>query len=127
MSVQRGFPLVFLGVILYLTLPRPKHQQESGYQSHAVVSDNILCSNIASRLLERQGSAVDAAIAAGICVGVVNPYNSGIGGGGFMVRVKGTDHDMLDFREIAPMDSDKNMYNNRTGDSLNGALAVAIP
>ena len=47
-----------------------------------VATDVPKCSEMAKKVLESNGSAVDAAITAMLCVGVVNPQSSGIGGSG---------------------------------------------
>lgn len=46
----------------------------------AVVSDHELCSAFGHRVLRDGGSSVDAAITAALCLGVVHPHVSGIGG-----------------------------------------------
>lgn len=46
----------------------------------AVATDVPRCSEMAAGILERNGSAVDAAITALLCVGVVHAESSGIGG-----------------------------------------------
>ena len=56
------------------------------------------------------GGAVDAAVAATLCIGVVNSHSSGIGGGGFMVIYNGTQAETIDFREMAPADSEELMF-----------------
>ncbi|RXM92573.1 Gamma-glutamyltransferase 7 [Acipenser ruthenus] len=46
----------------------------------AVVTDVGRCSSLGVEVLKRQGSSVDAAIAAALCTGIINPHASGIGG-----------------------------------------------
>lgn len=79
------------------------------------------------------GNAVDAAIAAALTLGVVDPHNSGIGGGCFVV-IRRANGDVLaiDGRETAPALASPDMYNGPDGKldpslSKTGALAVGTP
>ncbi|KXN85661.1 Gamma-glutamyltranspeptidase 1 [Leucoagaricus sp. SymC.cos] len=85
-------------------------------------------------VLIRGGNAVDAAISAMLCTGVVNMFSSGIGGGGSMVvRIPPGDDSSssdvwsINFRETAPALSNQTMYKNNPMGSRIGGLAVGIP
>ncbi|XP_066347756.1 glutathione hydrolase 2-like [Miscanthus floridulus] len=51
----------------------------------AVAADDWRCSRIGRDALRDGGSAVDAAVASALCLGVVSPASSGVGGGAFML------------------------------------------
>jgi len=51
------------------------------YARAAVAVDNEECSRIGKSILLKGGKAVDAAIAASLCNGVLNSHSMGIGGG----------------------------------------------
>lgn len=85
-------------------------------------------------ILDKGGNAFDAAIAVSATLAVVEPYSSGIGGGGFWLlhdHKKNKDI-MVDGREIAPLKATRNMYLDKKGNvisglSVDGALAAGIP
>ncbi|MEE9167969.1 MAG: gamma-glutamyltransferase [Candidatus Neomarinimicrobiota bacterium] len=97
-----------------------------------VVSVHPIASQIGLEVLKEGGNAVDAAVATGLALGVVNQFSSGIGGGGFMVirTVDGTIY-AVDGREKAPAAATRDMYVEdgevNTALSRNGPLAVAVP
>lgn len=70
----------------------------------AVATDDGRCSLIGRNVLREGGHAVDATVAAALCLGVVSPASSGIGGGAFMVfRSANGKSQAFDMRESAPM------------------------
>jgi len=55
------------------------------YSRAAVAVDNEECSRIGKSILLKGGKAVDAAIAASLCNGILNSHSMGIGGGCVMI------------------------------------------
>ncbi|XP_003695812.2 glutathione hydrolase 7 [Apis florea] len=51
----------------------------------AVATDYTNCSQIGTKILRKNGNAIDAAIAATICMTVVAPHKTGLGGGGYIM------------------------------------------
>ena len=93
-----------------------------------VATEHPICSEVGVQVLKEGGSAVDAAVAAGLCIGVTNMYSSGIGGGGFMViRSKNGAAEYIDFREEAPARSSKDMFKSDPSKARTGGLAVGVP
>jgi gamma-glutamyltranspeptidase/glutathione hydrolase len=85
-------------------------------------------------VLASGGNAFDAAVAVSAALAVVEPYGSGIGGGGLWLLHRERDgfEVMVDGREKAPLAASRNMYLDEDGKvvpglSVNGALAAAIP
>ncbi|KAJ3529786.1 hypothetical protein NM688_g7806 [Phlebia brevispora] len=100
----------------------------------AVASENELCSMIGVRTLKKGGNAVDAAISTTLCIGVVNMFSSGLGGGGFMtVRLPPNSTNgssevyTIDFREIAPAAAHEEMYVDDPLLARWGGLSVGVP
>lgn len=94
-----------------------------------VAADDARCSEIGASTLRQGGHAVDAAVSTALCVGVVNPVGSGIGGGAFMiVRSSSTSKTQAyDMRETAPGAASQNMYANNLNNKYSGALSMGVP
>jgi gamma-glutamyltranspeptidase/glutathione hydrolase len=88
-------------------------------------------SRVGAELLRAGGNAVDAAVGAAFVLAVVEPWSSGIGGGGFALVRFDDGVAFLDFREVAPAAATETMF-LRDGRpdpllSRDGPLAVAVP
>lgn len=103
-------------------------------QNAAIATAHPLATQAAIQILKQGGNAFDAAITASAVLAVVEPYSSGLGGGGFWLlhRAKDNHTTMLDGREIAPLAASADMYLDKQGEvipaaSMNGAKAAGIP
>jgi len=100
------------------------------YRHAVVVSASVLASQVGSKILERGGSTIDAAIGVQFALAVVFPQAGNIGGGGLMVirtqnrNKKGVfnspQYYSLDYRETAPAMASRNMYLDTHGEVIKG-------
>jgi gamma-glutamyltranspeptidase/glutathione hydrolase len=78
-----------------------------GAQDYGVSSSNPIATKVGMNVLKNGGNAVDAAIAISYTLNVVEPYGSGIGGGGGMlISPPDKKATFLDYREEAPQKID---------------------
>ncbi|KAL9010282.1 MAG: hypothetical protein Q9173_004771, partial [Seirophora scorigena] len=139
--------LTALAYLVALDIPRlhPLAARTDHDRLGAVASENKLCTQIGIGLLKIGGNAADAVrlttcppltlladkqqvIGTTLCVGVMNMYHSGIGGGGLaLVRSPNGTYESIDFRETAPAAADVDMFKHDPDASLHGGLASGVP
>lgn len=119
---------LLLPLLFWLTLA-----QAAQPPAAAVASAHPLATAAGHEILAAGGNAFDAAVAIGAALAVVEPYSSGLGGGGFWLlhRAKDGHQAMVDGRERAPLAARRDMYLDENGGvipslSMDGALAAAI-
>ena len=98
-----------------------------------VVSAQHLATQVGVDILQQGGNAIDAAVAVGYALAVVDPCCGNLGGGGFMtVHLKDGRNIFINFRERAPAAISAKLFLTKEGklDSKKltlGYLAVAVP
>jgi gamma-glutamyltranspeptidase/glutathione hydrolase len=98
-----------------------------------VVSAHRLASEVGVRVLQAGGNAIDAAVAVGYALAVVDPCCGNIGGGGFMtIHLADGRETFVNFRETAPAAASATMYLDSEGRliddlSRHGYRATAVP
>jgi gamma-glutamyltranspeptidase/glutathione hydrolase len=124
-----------LFLIMLISACTVRTEQKNGLitSQAMVVSAHPIASEVGVNILKKGGNAIDAAIAVQFALAVVYPAAGNIGGGGFMV-IRQNDGDIfaLDFREKAPGQAHRNMYQDENGNvidelSIHGHLAAGVP
>ena len=115
-------------------------ERASGYTEHggwlhpryAVAAANPLAAEAGREMLAAGGNAIDAAIAAQLVLGLVEPQSSGLGGGGFLLSWDGEQLIAWDGRETAPASATPTLFMvdgepMAFGEAVTSGLGVGIP
>ena len=98
-----------------------------------VVSAQHYASEVGAGILAQGGNAIDAAVAVGYALAVVDPCCGNIGGGGFMtIHLTDGRDTFINFRETAPGAATAGMYLDAAGQPINelsrsGYRAAGVP
>ena len=131
--ISRTFIAWVLALVLFGGSGQAATRPPVTYQNGMVVTSQRLASEVGADILRNGGNAVDAAVAVGYALAVVNPCCGNIGGGGFATLHLADGRDIfLNFRERAPLAATETMYLDASGQvienaSLKGYKAVAVP
>jgi gamma-glutamyltranspeptidase / glutathione hydrolase len=129
---------VAFGALVLSTMPTPAGADATSAPAvesdHGmVVSAHYIASEIGARVLATGGNAIDAAVAVGYALAVVDPCCGNIGGGGFMtIHLADGRETFINFRETAPAAAGPAMYLDGDGkliDELSryGYRAAGVP
>ena len=103
-------------------------------QAAAIATSHEYATRAAQEVIKAGGNAVDAAIAAGFMLSVVQQYKMGIGGGGLLLVKTGKQTFVWDHRETGPVSTHDKMFLGADGkplkrypDTVTGPVPVGIP
>lgn len=128
MSTVRQLVVVFALLVASACVAQPATDES------AIASAHPLATAAGMEILAAGGNAFDAAVAVSAALSVVEPYSSGIGGGGFFLlyHADGDHAVFIDARERAPAAATADMFVDEAGEPRfdlmrEGPLAAGIP
>ena len=118
--------LAFASLASCAAVPPPAPIAPAPAAQPFVIAANPLAAQAGIAVLERGGSAVDAAIAVQAMLSLVEPQSSGVGGGAFITHYSASTRRIavFDGRETAPAQASESMFLDSAGKPLPFAEAV---
>ena len=128
-TIQISIRFFLVVALVAASVLRPAAAQECG-----IASAHALATKAGCEILSSGGNAFDAAVAVAAALAVVEPFASGIGGGGFLLLHRASDNFdvFVDARETAPSGATRAFFVDENGKakqkaSLDGPTAAGIP
>ncbi|HEV2463289.1 MAG TPA: gamma-glutamyltransferase [Acidobacteriaceae bacterium] len=135
--MSRFSALMFSALLCVAPFAHAQADEPVRTQHAMVVSIHHLATDAGVEIMREGGNAIDAAVATGFALAVVDPAAGNLGGGGFMLihfsaGANAGKNTFLDFRERAPQAAAANMYLDANGNvipnaSINGFKAIGVP
>lgn len=125
--------IIILSALLFAPFSFAENNLAAISSKNMVASSQAEATRVGNEILSKGGNAIDAAVAIGYALAVIEPCCGNIGGGGFMlIRFNNGKTAFLNFREKAPLAAKPNLYLNARGypdpkKTLGSYLAVAVP
>ena len=134
-SLSTNTPSRFTYAMPAQAIAAPSEGAKPGWAAahFAVAAANPLATDAGYQILKAGGSAVDAAIAVQMVLGLVEPQSSGLAGGAFLLHWDGVKLLALDGRETAPAAADERLFLLKDGkpmpfqQAVVGGLSVGVP
>lgn len=136
MASRRPWKKAAAAAFFLFWIALPLHARDAAVaKQFMVVAAHPLAAQAGADVLERGGSAVDAAIAVQMVLGLVEPQSSGIGGGAFLLHWSQKERKLrsYDGRETAPAAAKPDRFLDSQGKTLSfldavvGGRSVGVP
>ena len=118
---MKTIKVIVLLLVVALNVPVTMAREPVRARHGMVASTNEVASRVGVDVMKRGGNAVDAAIAIAFALAVTHPAAGNLGGGGFMmIRLNDGRTTAIDYREMAPASSHRNVYLDKNGNLIEG-------
>lgn len=121
-------PFISLSILSFSSpIPENLYTRDTIAKNGVVAAAHPEAAAIGLNIMKEGGNAIDAAVATAFAIGVLEPYASGIGGGGFMlIRLADSKETVvIDYRETAP--NKVKLEDFTHNDLVSGAKSIATP
>ena len=131
-TLEKISVLLFIIALFFSVIPAESKifasWREPVRAKHAIVaSQHRLASRIGVEVMKKGGNAIDAAIATALALAVVYPEAGNLGGGGFMLmRFNDGKTAAIDYREMAPQATSRDVYLDSNGKLIKGEGSSTI-